>query len=174
MDVERRQLENRQEFAEAGIRLEIEKLRIQADKEVQQEFARALATFLSKGNMTLYGTPETAQKMMDNMAKGFGIRAMAEGFLGGARRARNGHCAEGASQVDALLSHASAPNSHEFGYVAILHVVFSAVRRRLCRQRQRNKHSRPLPRRAINLNSAAQQLDSLANALQAKTIFRNL
>ena len=110
VDVERNQLANRQEFAEAGIRLEIEKLRIQADKEVQQEFARALASFLSKGNMTLYGTPETAQKMMDNMAKGFGIRAMAEGFLGGASsngtsssEAGNGHSPNGSSQVDALL-----------------------------------------------------------------------
>ena len=115
VDVERRQLENRQEFAEAGIRLEIEKLRIQADKEVQQEFARALASFLSHGNMTLYGTPETAQKMMDNMAKGFGIRAMAEGFLTGTSGNGNGHSANGTSangasggshgggQVDALL-----------------------------------------------------------------------
>jgi uncharacterized membrane protein YqiK len=107
VDVERNQLANRQEFAEAGIRLEIERLRIQADKEVQQEFARALGLFLSKGNMTLYGTPETAQKMMDNMAKGFGIRAMAEGFLGGASSPAdshgNGHSPSGASQVDALL-----------------------------------------------------------------------
>ena len=107
VDVERNQLANRQEFAEAGIRLEIEKLRIQADKEVQQEFARALGQFLSKGNMTLYGTPETAQKMMDNMAKGFGIRAMAEGFLGGASSSAdgsgNGHSPSGASQVDTLL-----------------------------------------------------------------------
>ena len=114
VDVERKQLENRQEFAEAGIRLEIEKLRIQADKEVQQEFARALASFLSHGNMTLYGTPETAQKMMDNMAKGFGIRAMAEGFLsspnGSGNGTGNGHSANGTNgtangtgQVDALL-----------------------------------------------------------------------
>ncbi len=113
VDVERNQLANRQEFADAGIRLEIEKLRIQADKEVQQEFARALGAFLSKGNMTLYGTPETAQKMMDNMAKGFGIRAMAEGFLGGAAAGGNGsgtgngHSASGASQVDAMLSNLS-------------------------------------------------------------------
>lgn len=83
VDVERKQLENRQEFAEAGIRLEIERLRIDADKDVQIEFAKSLGMFLSKGNMTLYGTPETAQSMMDNMAKGFGIRAIADGFLNG-------------------------------------------------------------------------------------------
>jgi len=108
VDVERKQLENRQEFAEAGIRLEIEKLRIQADKEVQQEFARALASFLSHGNMTLYGTPETAQKMMDNMAKGFGVRAMAEGFLSGSNgssHSLNGSHGGGqpGNAVDALL-----------------------------------------------------------------------
>jgi uncharacterized membrane protein YqiK len=106
VDVERKQLENRQEFADAGIRLELERLRIQADKEVQQEFARALASFLSHGNMTLYGTPETAQKMMDNMAKGFGVRAMAEGFLSGTNGSGNGHSANGTNgtdQVDALL-----------------------------------------------------------------------
>ena len=110
VDVERKQLENRQEFADASIRLEIERLRIQADKEVQQEFARALASFLSHGNMTLYGTPETAQKMMDNMAKGFGIRAMAEGFLSGANGSGNGHTANGfngsangVGQIDALI-----------------------------------------------------------------------
>ncbi len=112
VDVERNQLANRQEFAEAGIRLEIEKLRIQADKEVQQEFARALASFLSHGNMTLYGTPETAQKMMDNMAKGFGVRAMAEGFLSGSNGngTGSGHSPIGTNgtgqpndHVDALL-----------------------------------------------------------------------
>jgi hypothetical protein len=55
--------------------------------------------------MTLYGTPEMAQKMMDNMADDFGVRAMAEGFLGGASSTNgNVHSAEGTNQVDALLS----------------------------------------------------------------------
>lgn len=100
VDVERHQLENRQEFAEAGIRLEIERLRIEANKDVQQEFARALGSFLSKGNMTLYGTPETAQKMMDSMASGFGLRSMIDGFLGGPNHdgAKNG------SGVDTILN----------------------------------------------------------------------
>ena len=102
VDVERRQLENRQEFAEAGIRLEIEKLRIDANKEVQQEFARSLGSFLSKGNMTLYGTPETAQKMMDSMATGFGLRSTIDGFLGGASSGSNGQGA--GSGLDSVLS----------------------------------------------------------------------
>jgi len=104
--VERRQLENRQEFAEAGIRLEIERLRIDANKEVQQEFARALGNFLSKGNMTLYGTPETAQKMMDSMASGFGLRSTIDGFLGGSSSGSNG--VGTGSGLDTILSGLSA------------------------------------------------------------------
>ncbi len=82
--VERQQLENRQEFAQAGIQLEVQRLTIQADRDVQMEFARAMASFLANGHMTLYGTPETATTMMDNMAKGFGFRSMLEGFAKGA------------------------------------------------------------------------------------------
>lgn len=81
--VERQQLENRQEFADAGIQLEVQKLSIQASRDVQMEFARALASFLANGHMTLYGTPETATTMLDNMAKGFGLRSMIEGFVTG-------------------------------------------------------------------------------------------
>ncbi len=83
VDVERKQLENRQEFAEAGIQLEVRKLSIQANRDVQMEFARAMASFLANGHMTLYGTPETANSMMDNMAKGFGFRSLIEGFMQG-------------------------------------------------------------------------------------------
>ena len=95
--VERQQLENRQEFAEAGIKLEIQKLSISAGRDVQMEFARAMAGFLTNGHMTLYGTPETAASMLDNMAKGFGIRAGIEGFLHG-DSSRNGY--ENGSSVD--------------------------------------------------------------------------
>ncbi|HZT42698.1 MAG TPA: SPFH domain-containing protein [Chthonomonadaceae bacterium] len=93
--VERQQWENRQEFAEAGIQLEIQKLTIQASRDVQIAFAQALANFLASGHMTLYGTPETATTMLDSMAKGFGLRAMVEGFVNGAQAngaiASNGH-----------------------------------------------------------------------------------
>ena len=116
--VERQQWENRQEFAEAGIQLEIQKLSIQANRDVQMEFARALASFLANGHMTLYGTPETATSMLDSMAKGFGLRSMIEGFVNGAQGggnavASNGHLPEsgngaksgtGGDAVGALIS----------------------------------------------------------------------
>jgi hypothetical protein len=88
--VERQQLENRQQFAEAGIQLEIQRLSIQADRDVQIEFAKSLASFLANGHMTLYGTPETATQMLDNMAKGFGLRSMIEGFVNGPVKNGNG------------------------------------------------------------------------------------
>lgn len=108
--VERQQMENRQQFAEAGIQLEVQKLSIQASRDVQMEFARALASFLSNGHMSLYGTPETAAAMLDNMAKGFGLRAMVEGFVNGTNGVTpahaNGHSANGAGgdAVNTLLS----------------------------------------------------------------------
>jgi flotillin len=89
VQVERQQLENRQEFAEAGIQLEVRKLTIQASRDVQMEFARAMASFLANGNMTLYGTPETANMMLDNMAKGFGLRSLVDGFVNGSGNGPN-------------------------------------------------------------------------------------
>jgi hypothetical protein len=53
--------------------------------------------------MTLYGTPETATTMMDNMAKGFGLRSMVEGFVNGANG--NGATASGSGDlVGGLIS----------------------------------------------------------------------
>ena len=101
--VERQQLENRQQFAQAGIQLEVQKLTIQADRDVQMEFAKAMANFLSAGHMTLYGTPETATTMLDNMAKGFGMRSMMEGFLNGPQNGQNGN-GQGTDAVGTLLN----------------------------------------------------------------------
>ncbi|HEY3329377.1 MAG TPA: SPFH domain-containing protein [Capsulimonadaceae bacterium] len=95
--VERQQLENRQEFAEAGIQLEIQRLTIQAGRDVQMEFARSLAAFLSNGHMTLYGTPETATTMLDNMSKGFAARSLVDGFISGP--ASNGSSGDGLSTL---------------------------------------------------------------------------
>ncbi len=102
VQVERQQLENRQEFAQAGIQLEVQKLTIQADRDVQMEFARAMASFLSNGHMTLYGTPETATTMMDNMSKGFGLRNMIEGFVTGPQ-GNNGESGSAESNGTGLL-----------------------------------------------------------------------
>jgi flotillin len=88
--VEAQALENRQKFAEAGIELEIQRLRISASKEVQIAMAEAIGKALSSSRMTLFGSPEMASTMLQSMAKGMGVRSMIEGFTGNGTRSRDG------------------------------------------------------------------------------------
>jgi uncharacterized membrane protein YqiK len=88
--VEAQALENRQKFAEAGIELEIQRLRISADKEVQIAMAEAIGRALSSSKMTLFGSPEMASTMLQNMARGMGVRSMFEGFTANSTGSHNG------------------------------------------------------------------------------------
>src|SRR5438309_1208395 len=88
--VEAQALENRQKFAEAGIELEIQRLRISADREVQIAMAEAIGKALSSSKMTLFGSPEMASTMLQSMAKGMGVRTMIEGFTGNGAGSHNG------------------------------------------------------------------------------------
>jgi len=88
--VEAQALENRQKFAEAGIELEIQRLRISADKEVQIAMAEAIGMALSSSKMTLFGTPDMASTMLQSMAKGMGVRTMIEGFTANGAGHHNG------------------------------------------------------------------------------------
>lgn len=78
--VEAQALENRQKFAQAGIELEIQRLRISADRDIQMALASAIGQSLSSAKMTLYGTPDMAASMLQSMAKGMGVRNTIEGF----------------------------------------------------------------------------------------------
>jgi hypothetical protein len=88
--VEAQALENRQKFAEAGIELEIQRLRINADKDVQIAMAEAIGMALSSSKMTLFGSPEMASTMLQSMAKGMGVRSIIEGFTGNGAGSHNG------------------------------------------------------------------------------------
>jgi flotillin len=88
--VEAQALENRQKFAQAGIELEIQRLRISADKDVQIAMAEAIGMALSSSKMTLFGSPEMAATMLQSMAKGMGVRTMLEGFTGNGNGSHNG------------------------------------------------------------------------------------
>jgi uncharacterized membrane protein YqiK len=88
--VEAQALENRQKFAQAGIELEIQRLRISADKEVQIAMAEAIGKALSSSKMTLFGSPEMASTMLQSMAKGMGVRSIIEGFTGNGAGSANG------------------------------------------------------------------------------------
>src|SRR5947209_17291117 len=88
--VEAQALENRQKFAQAGIELEVQRLRISADKEVQIAMAEAIGKALSSSKMTLFGSPEMASTMLQSMAKGMGVRSAIEGFTGNGAHSQNG------------------------------------------------------------------------------------
>jgi uncharacterized membrane protein YqiK len=88
--VEAQGLENRQKFAAAGIELEIQKLRISADKDVQIAMAEAFGKALAASRMTLYGSPETAGAMLTSLTKGMGARTMLEGFLSNSQNGEGG------------------------------------------------------------------------------------
>ncbi|HEY3266864.1 MAG TPA: SPFH domain-containing protein [Armatimonadota bacterium] len=94
--VEAQALENRQKFAEAGIELEIQRLRISADRDVQMALAQAIGQSLSSAKMTLYGTPDMASSMLQSMAKGMGVRHAIAGFTG------NGHDLEADGEANPL------------------------------------------------------------------------
>ncbi len=96
VEVEAQELENRQKFAQAGIELEIRRLRITADKEAQIAMAEAIGQALSSSRMTLYGSPEMAATMLQSMAKGMDARAMIDGF------AANGGGNDGTALLDTL------------------------------------------------------------------------
>jgi uncharacterized membrane protein YqiK len=112
VDVEAQGLENRQKFAEAGIELEIQRLRIQADKEIQVAMAEAIGRALSSANMTLYGTPDMAGSMLSNLGKGMGMRTAIEGFTG---HITNGHTGNGAAGPLDSLMEVIAPVLERFG-----------------------------------------------------------
>jgi uncharacterized membrane protein YqiK len=112
--VEAQALENRQKFAEAGIELEIQRLRITADKEVQIAMAEAIGMALSSSKMTLFGSPEMASTMLQSMAKGMGVRTMIEGFTGGGANGHPGPNGEAPANPLASLAEVIAPVVERF------------------------------------------------------------
>lgn len=81
VDVERQALENRERFGRAAIEFEVEKLRIQASKDIQIAAAQSMAQFMARANFTLYGDPTTMSRMMDQYMKGVGLANATQGFL---------------------------------------------------------------------------------------------
>lgn len=81
VDVERQSLSNRSEFEEAALKFELEKLRIQADKEVRIAAASALGNMLSKAQMQIFGDPSTMTKMSEQFMRAASLGTAADGLL---------------------------------------------------------------------------------------------
>ena len=81
VEVERQSLANREQYNEAALQFELDKLRIQADKEVRIAAAQALGNMLSKANMQIFGDPETMAKMSAQFMRATSMGVAMDGFL---------------------------------------------------------------------------------------------
>jgi uncharacterized membrane protein YqiK len=81
VEVERQSLSNRSEFEEAALKFELEKLRIQADKEVRIAAAAALGNMLAKAQMQIFGDPSTMAKMSEQFMRAASLGNAADGLL---------------------------------------------------------------------------------------------
>lgn len=81
VEVERVSLANKSEFEEAALKFELEKLRIEADKQVRIAAAQAMAQMFGRANMQIFGDPSTMASMSQQFMKAAGYGAMADGLL---------------------------------------------------------------------------------------------
>jgi hypothetical protein len=81
VEVERVSLSNRSEFEEAALSFELEKLRIEADKQVRIAAAEALGNMLSKAQMQIFGDPETMTKMSEQFMRAASLGSATSGLM---------------------------------------------------------------------------------------------
>jgi hypothetical protein len=91
VEVERQALEYRQTYSEAALKFELEKLRVETQRDVQVELARAIGQFMSRGNMNIFGDPETLARMTEQYAKGLGLGVALDGALSGLQALGDGN-----------------------------------------------------------------------------------
>jgi uncharacterized membrane protein YqiK len=81
VDVERQSLSNKQEFEEAALKFELEKLRIDAERDVRIQAAQAMGNMLSNAEMKIFGDPTTMANMTREYLRAAGIGVAADAFL---------------------------------------------------------------------------------------------
>lgn len=103
VEVERQALENRQTYSAASLEFELSKAKIEAQREVQKEFARSIGTFMSQGDMKIFGSPETVATMMERYAQGLGIGTTVDGVIDGTELLTDVKVQELIDRVGALI-----------------------------------------------------------------------
>lgn len=83
VEVERQALQNKQEFSEAALKFEVQKLEIHAGAEVQKAFAQAIGQMLSEANMQIFGDPTTLSNMTTRFMSAAGWAQSFNGFRAG-------------------------------------------------------------------------------------------
>jgi len=81
VEIERQSLANKSEFNDAALKFELEKLRIEADKEVRVQSAQAMGNMLSKANMQIFADPETMAKMSQQFMRASSLGIAVDGLM---------------------------------------------------------------------------------------------
>jgi hypothetical protein len=75
------ELQARQESGKVAQDFEIAKLEVEANKQVQIASAQAMASIGENITCKLYGAPDDAAKMLQNLVKGQGVMSAVQGFM---------------------------------------------------------------------------------------------
>ena len=81
VEVERTSLANKSEFEEAALNFELEKLRIEAEKQVRIAAAEALSKMLAGANMQIFADPDTMTRMSENFMRAASLGNSVDGLL---------------------------------------------------------------------------------------------
>jgi uncharacterized membrane protein YqiK len=81
VEVERQRLANQQEFEEAALKFELEKLRIDADRDVRIRTSEAMSKMMHGANVQIIGDPSTMANMMQGFMRATSIGMSVEGLL---------------------------------------------------------------------------------------------
>ncbi len=81
VEVERQSLANKQEFEEAALKFELEKLRIMAERDARIQAAQAMGQMLAKANMQIFGDPDTMARMSERFMRAASYGKAAEGLV---------------------------------------------------------------------------------------------
>jgi hypothetical protein len=81
VEVERQSLSNRSEFNDAALKFELEKLQIQAEKEVRIQAAMAMGNMFAKAQMQVFADPETMARMSGQFMRAASLGAAADGLI---------------------------------------------------------------------------------------------
>ena len=81
VEVERQSLSNKSEFESAALQFELEKLRIQMEREVRIAAAQAMANMFAKAQMQIFGDPNTMAQMSQQFMRAASLGTAADGLL---------------------------------------------------------------------------------------------
>jgi uncharacterized membrane protein YqiK len=81
VEVERKSLSNRQEFEGAALKFELDKLRIEAEKEIRVAAAEAMGNMLAKAQMQIFGDPSTMAMMAQRFMQAASIGTAYDGLM---------------------------------------------------------------------------------------------